>query len=869
MRQSRLKNRTISIFIISLLVCTVFVGIINVIEDVEASIFHLDSSLSDSQASFYGETTFGNVGMSVASAGDVNNDSYDDILIGAPYNDQIGLNAGKTYLILGKPSGWAMDFNLSNADASFIGESADDQSGFPVTGAGDVNGDGFDDILIGARRRSQTKSFQGKAYLIFGKASGWIKDMSLADANASFLGEDGSNFLGKSVSGAGDVNKDVFDDVLIGAWWNKENGDKAGQAYLVLGKSSGWSIDTNISKADASFLGEYADNHAGVSVAGAGDVNSDGYDDILVGAELNSEKDTNAGQVYLILGKSSGWKMDTNLSSSDASFLGESLGDHAGFSVSGAGDVNGDSYDDFLIGAYLSNDGVLNSGQVYLIFGKPSGWFMDTDLDSAGASYLGEYEDDWAGYVVAGAGNVNGDAYDDIFIGARYNDEGANDIGQAYLVFGKASGWSKDVNLSAVDASFIGEDGDDEAGFSVAFAGDVNRDGLDDVLVGAPWDEEGGSEAGQVYLLFYDIPPPPDNLEVTFSKNGDYLNITWGMVDFWDTLRGFMVYRSEDGITYHELGFVNPDTRFYNDSVVVLGRTYMYSVSSISWNHIESHRSNAIAVLCDYDTDLDGISNNVDIDDDRDGVLDVNDAFPLDISEDADFDNDGIGDNADLDDDNDDILDIDDDYPLNPFNDLETYLRNQMDNLDSKYAAIDLAITSLSDLIDDDEGPTRGEILDKINDSIASIQGLEANTTAHDSDIKSVLDSLTDLLDDEHELTNNQLLENLTSIINQLGDIESDILREIGEINETIDSLDEEDTESKDTQDSTYTMVLLGVVLLVLILIILLIGIAILIKENRSLRNAMTGSSKGELPEERELRKDVIMEPEEEVKAEE
>ncbi|MCK4641079.1 MAG: FG-GAP repeat protein, partial [Candidatus Marinimicrobia bacterium] len=151
-----------------------------------------------------------------------------------------------------------MDHDLSNADASFIGEDAYDYSGQAVSGVGDVNGDGYDDVIIGARYDDDGGSNAGQTYLILGKASGLAMDTDLSDADASFIGEDADDRSGCAVSGAGDVNGDGYDDFIIGAYGDEDGGNWAGQTYLILGKSSGWSMDTDLSAADASFRGEDA-----------------------------------------------------------------------------------------------------------------------------------------------------------------------------------------------------------------------------------------------------------------------------------------------------------------------------------------------------------------------------------------------------------------------------------------------------------------------------------------------------------------------------------------------------------------------------------------------------------------------------------
>ncbi len=134
----------------------------------------------------------------------------------------------------------------------------------------------------------------------------------------------------------------------------------------------------------------------------------------------------------------------------------------------------------------------------------------DTDLSAADASFLGEDAFDRPGWSVAPAGDVNGDGYDDILIGASGDDDGGNSAGQTYLILGKTTGWAMDTDLSAADASFWGEDTYDYSGWSVAPAGDVNGDGYDDILIGAYQDDDGGSDAGQTYLILGTVPPAPE-----------------------------------------------------------------------------------------------------------------------------------------------------------------------------------------------------------------------------------------------------------------------------------------------------------------------------------------------------------------------
>ncbi|TET92030.1 MAG: hypothetical protein E3J35_00050 [Methanomassiliicoccales archaeon] len=241
-----------------------------------------------------------------------------------------------------------------------------------------------------------------------------------------------------------------------------------------------------------------------------------------------------------------------------------------------------------------------------------------------------------------------------------------------------------DTDLSMADASFWGEDAGDYSGWSVAGAGDVNGDGYDDILIGAPYDDDGGASAGQTYLIFYESAPTvPGNLSVALSRDATYLNLTWDASQYWKNLTGYKVYRSDDGIMYHEIASLNPNTLFYNDTDVILGRVYRYAVTATADASVESPMSWPIEVVCDYDTDLDGTGNQWDDDDDGDGVSDTQDTFPLDPAEWMDTDGDGIGDNADTDDDNDGVLDASDAFPRNPNEWVDTDSDGVGDNADT------------------------------------------------------------------------------------------------------------------------------------------------------------------------------------------
>jgi hypothetical protein len=460
------------------------------------------SIVSAAKSTFMGEYSNDVSAYSIAFVGDVNGDGFDDILIGAPESDFSGANAGQSYLVFGRAHGPILWSGLETANASFVGEFPGDRSGAWVAAAGDVNNDGYADFLVGAPGNSQAGEQAGKTYLVLGRREGWAMRSSLAQADVMFTGEAAMDRSGHCVAPAGDINNDGYADFLIGAPQNGFAGAKAGQVYLILGRAEFPEKTMSLETADSSFCGEGADQLAGHALASAGDVNGDGFDDFLIGAPGNSDAGgPYAGKAYLLLGKQTGWGRRFPLSAANASFTGEAAGDWAGTSLAGVGDVNRDGYADFMVGAHNTSQSAHRAGKAYLLLGKPSGWTRNACLSLANASFLGEKAGDSAGFRVAGAGDVNGDGFDDLLISAIGSDIPALDAGCVYLVFGKASGWKSNEPLASVSTVLRGESGPDACGYSLAGGGDFNGDGWADFLVGAVRNRIGGAESGHTYLL--------------------------------------------------------------------------------------------------------------------------------------------------------------------------------------------------------------------------------------------------------------------------------------------------------------------------------------------------------------------------------
>ncbi len=289
-------------------------------------------------------------GISVASAGDVNNDGYDEVIVGARLYISDNGKEGRAYLYMGSAAG-------PSATADWIGEANQTSAeyGYRVASAGDVNADGYDDVMVSARLFDDPEYGEGKVFLYYGASGGlntspgWTAD-----------GDQASVEFGKSINGAGDVNNDGFDDIIIGSIYFSNGESHEGRAFVYMGSASGPSLNP-----DWTAEADQADAFFGAAVASAGDVNGDGFDDVIVGAYGFDGDLADEGKAYVYHGSLSGlsvtpdWTAESN-----------QTGCEYAIAVSSAGDVNNDGFAEVLVGADLYDNGQADEGGAFLYMGS-------------------------------------------------------------------------------------------------------------------------------------------------------------------------------------------------------------------------------------------------------------------------------------------------------------------------------------------------------------------------------------------------------------------------------------------------------------------------------------------------------------------
>ena len=377
----------------------------------KAYVYHGTSTGLKTYRDWYdeGDQASGRYGNSVATAGDVNGDGCSDLIVGAYYYNNGSISEGFAFVYHGSTESSSYSFDWTGFEG--------DNFGVSIASAGDVNADGYSDVIVGANTYN---SNAGKAYLFHGTSTGlettatWTDYSTLSPAS-----------FGVSVASAGDVNGDGYSDVIIGAQEYANIYAGSGAAFVYHGTSTGL-------RTVESWMGGGGSSNTdfGKSVASAGDVNGDGYTDIIIGSPSFSNGQSSEGRAVVYHGSSSGLK--TTVAWSVESDQASSL---FGWSVSSAGDVDGDGYSDVIVGAYAYDNGQSDEGMTYVYHGSANGLLTTNDW-----FFEGDQIEAFLGWSVSTAGDVDNDGYSDVVVGAHYYDNGYGNEGKAFVFRGSSSG---------------------------------------------------------------------------------------------------------------------------------------------------------------------------------------------------------------------------------------------------------------------------------------------------------------------------------------------------------------------------------------------------------------------------------------------
>jgi hypothetical protein len=398
-------------------------------------------------------------------------------------------------------SGWGDEpFDLEEASAHLYGTRSTEQAGTSLASAGDLDGDGLVDLMVGAPANDDVTTNSGKAYIALSSHYMGSSAALLEDAYQIIEGDQINSGLGKGLAGNGAVAGTDTPDIAIGAHNHDLFVSNEGIVAVFFDGGEVSESPLRIDDADTILHGATDGEQAGYDIHFVDDMDGDGRTELLVGAPRYDGPGAWSGAVYLVLGSTiaSGGTIDLDDSTR---IMGESGLDRAGDKVQPAGDIDGDGVTDLLISAPFNEEGGAKAGRVYIISGDAALRFPTLLLTDADYKFHGENAQDQAGYAIDGDFDADGDGIADILIGAPLNDALEDESGRAYLVFGSHLSSIETIGLSEANVIFTCDEDDAQLGASLSAKSDVDNDGLADVLIGIPNSHAGATDSGATVLF--------------------------------------------------------------------------------------------------------------------------------------------------------------------------------------------------------------------------------------------------------------------------------------------------------------------------------------------------------------------------------
>lgn len=458
-----------------------------------------------------------NVGRQQA---DVNGDGYADRIVGAQRQDNGATDEGNVFIYFGKPT-WTIPSSVSSADTTIDNpqNQVNGRFGSTVAAVGDVDGDGFSDLAVGAPFQDDPEADEGSAYLYLGRAT-WTTFVGSADVTIDNPQDQPCGNLGGSICGGSDVNGDGYADLVVGARSQDTPEIDEGAAFLFFGRGT-W--PATIGTADLAFDNPMDQASSQFGMLGCdGDLNGDGLGDIVITASGMANPENDEGGAFIYFGHTT-WAVPSTVEAADVIIdnpADQALG-YLGVSLTTGGDLNGDGYNDLLLGAPQQNNLETDEGNVFMFFGKPS-WPASVISADVTFDNPADQANSWFGVSASATADLNGDGLSDLLVGASVHDSPEVDEGAVFLYFGRLT-WVPTITSASVTFDNPLDQASGFVGGAVGGASDANGDGLVDVLVGGGYLDNPEVDEGTSFMWFGTTTWPSNvtSADITFDNPAD------------------------------------------------------------------------------------------------------------------------------------------------------------------------------------------------------------------------------------------------------------------------------------------------------------------------------------------------------------